>query len=251
MEFDYKNPSHLVALFLLFISFIMFVAVPIITFFGVFGDMESTTTMLQEYPEGFKIIFEMFALLLQLTLVIILFVLVPFVWYKLVNKFSITQMIEAIRLKTKNVDMALVYGILTAAITFGVIIAFGVILSLLGFDLENASNIQDIEQIFSVPATLILITFQPITEEIFYRGFLLEKIEKISSAPVAIIITSILFGLAHLTTGNVYPALLTAVAGGIFAVLVIKTKNLTSAIIAHIIFNVASFTIYTLGQSII
>ena len=91
MEFNYKNPSHLVALFLLFISFIMFVLVPLITFFGVFGDIESTTNMLQEYPEGFKIIFELFALLLQLTLVIILFVLVPFVWYKLVNKFSINQ----------------------------------------------------------------------------------------------------------------------------------------------------------------
>jgi membrane protease YdiL (CAAX protease family) len=251
MEFDYKNPAHLVALFLLFMSFIMFVAVPIITFFGFFGDMESTTAILQGYPEGFKIIFELFALLLQLTLVVILFVLVPFVWYKLVNKYSIKQMVEAIRLKKQNLDMAFVYGIITAAITFGVIIGIGAILSLLGFDLENASNIQDIEQIFSIPATLILITFQPITEEIFYRGFLLEKIEKVSSAPVAVIITSILFGLAHLTTGNIYPALLTAVAGGIFAVLVIKTRNLTSAVIAHIIFNVTSFTIYTLGQSII
>jgi hypothetical protein len=102
-----------------------------------------------------------------------------------------------------------------------------------------------------MPATLILITVQPVTEEIFYRGFLLEKIEKMSSSFAAIGITGILFGLAHLTTGNIYPALLTGIAGVILATLVIKTKNLTAAIIAHILFNVASFAIYTLGQSIV
>lgn len=251
MDFDFKNPTHLIALFLVILSFLMFVAVPIFTYFGMFGDVASTTAQLNEYPESFKLIFEIFALLMQLTLVLILFVIVPFVWYKMVNKFSLSQMIEAIRLKKERIDMAFVYGVLTAAVMLGVIIGIGIILTLLGFDLENAGNIQDIEQLFSIPATLILITVQPVAEELFYRGFLLEKLEKISSAPVAIAGTAILFGLAHLTTGNLYPALLTGIAGAVLAVLVIKTKNLTAAIIAHILFNVASFAMYTLGQSIV
>lgn len=251
MDFDVKNPAHLVALFLVFLSFLMFVALPIFTYFGFFGDVASTTEQLAGYPKEFKLLFEVFALFLQFTLVIFLFVLVPFVWYKLVNKYSHSQIINAIRLKKENLDLAAVYGIITAVIMIVVVIAIGGLLSLLGFDLENASNIQDIEQIFSIPSTLILIIFQPITEEIFYRGFLLEKIEKMSSAPVAIAITSILFGLAHLSTGNIYPALLTGVAGAILAILVIKTKNLTAAIIAHIVFNVVNFSIYTLGQSLV
>ena len=251
MDFDFKNPTHLIALFLLILSFLMFVAVPIFTYFGMFGDVASTTAQLNEYPESFKFVFEIFALLMQLTLVLILFVIVPFVWYKMVNKFSLSQMIEAIRLKKERIDMAFVYGVLTAAVMLGVIIGIGIILTLLGFDLEDAGNIQDIEQLFSIPATLILITVQPVAEELFYRGFLLEKLEKISSAPVAIAGTAILFGLAHLTTGNLYPALLTGIAGAVLAVLVIKTKNLTAAIIAHILFNVASFAMYTLGQSIV
>lgn len=251
MDFNFKNPTHLIALFLVLISLLMFVVVPIFTYFGMFGDITSTTGQLEQFPESFKIIFEIFTLLLQLTLVVILFVLVPFVWYKLVNKYSISQMIEAIRLKKDHLDLSFIYGIITAAIMIGVVMGLGVILSLLGFDLENASNIQDIEQLFSVPSTLILIAFQPIAEEIFYRGFLLEKIQKISSAPVSVAVTAILFGLAHLTTANIYPALLTGVAGVILAVLVIKTKNLTAAIIAHILFNVISFSLYTLGQSFV
>ena len=251
MDFDFKNPTHLIALFLLLLSFLMFVAVPIFTYFGMFGDVASTTAQLNEFPDSFKIVFEIFALLLQLTLVLILFVIVPFVWYKMVNKFSLSQMIAAIRLKKERIDMAFVYGVLTAAVMLGIIIGIGIILTFLGFDLENAGNIQDIEQLFSIPAMLILISIQPVAEELFYRGFLLEKLEKISSAPIAIGVTAVLFGLAHLTTGNLYPALLTGIAGAVLAVLVIKTKNLTAAIIAHVLFNVASFALYMLGQSIV
>ncbi len=251
MDFDFKNPTHLIALFLLLLSFLMFVAVPIFTYFGMFGDVASTTAQLNEFPDSFKIVFEIFALLLQLTLVLILFVIVPFVWYKMVNKFSLSQMIDAIRLKKERIDMAFLYGVLTAAVMLGIIIGIGIILTFLGFDLENAGNIQDIEQLFSIPAMLILISIQPVAEELFYRGFLLEKLEKISSAPIAIGVTAVLFGLAHLTTGNLYPALLTGIAGAVLAVLVIKTKNLTAAIIAHVLFNVASFALYMLGQSIV
>jgi membrane protease YdiL (CAAX protease family) len=251
MDFDLRKPTHIIAVFLLFISFFMFIIVPIASFFGFFGSLETSTSQLEQFPEGFKIIFEIFTLLIQLTLVIFLFVIIPFVWYKLVNNYSFVQMLEAIRLKKERLDMAFVYGIATAAITLGTIMVIGLIFTFLGFDLTDASNIKDIEQIFSTPITLVLITFQPITEEIFYRGFLLEKIEKISSTPVAVTVTSVLFGLAHLSVGNVYPAFLTAIAGVILAVLVIKTQNLTAAIIAHILFNVSSFTLYILGQSLI
>lgn len=251
MDLDLRKPTHLFAVFLLFLSLFMFVLVPIASFFGLFGTIASSTEQLPQIPEGLKIIFEIFTLLIQLTLVIFLFVVVPFAWYKLVNTYSLSEMLEVIRLKKEKLDMAFVYGFVTAAITLGVVMIFGILFTVLGFDLSDASNIKDIEQIFSLPVMLILITFQPITEEIFYRGFLLEKIEKLVSPSAAVLITAVLFGLAHLSMGNVYPAFLTAIAGIILGVLVIKTKNLSAAIIAHILFNVSSFTLYTLGQSII
>ncbi|MDG6218745.1 MAG: CPBP family intramembrane metalloprotease [Candidatus Thermoplasmatota archaeon] len=251
MDLDLRKPTHLFAVFLIFLSLFMFVLVPIASFFGLFGTIDSSPALLTQIPEGLKIIFEILTLLIQLTLVIFLFVIVPFAWYKLVNNYSLSEIFEAIRLKREKLDIAFVYGFVTAAITLGIVMIFGFLVTILGFDLSDASNIKDIEKIFSTPVTLVLITLQPITEEIFYRGFLLEKIEKLSSPTVAVVITAVLFGLAHLSIGNVYPAFLTAVAGIILAILVIKTKNLTAAIIAHILFNVSSFTLYTLGQSLI
>ena len=91
--------------------------------------------------------------------------------------------------------------------------------------------------------------FQPIGEEIFFRGFLLDKINAMAGRETAIVLTSILFGMAHLTYGNIYPAILTGILGLILAYMVLKTKNLVTAIVAHIFFNVASVTLYIIGQS--
>jgi len=84
----------------------------------------------------------------------------------------------------------------------------------------------------------------------FFRGFLLDKINSIVGKEAAIIITALLFGFAHLSFGNVYPAFMTAVIGLLLAFLIFKTKNLYSAIIAHILFNLVSFSFYILNKTI-
>ena len=157
-------------------------------------------------------------------------------------------MLSRIMLRTDKLDMAFLWGLITAIIAFGVIISIGVVLTVLGVDIENASNIKDLEAIFSIPSMLVLITLQPIAEEFFFRGFLLEKISKTSGVIPAIIISSALFGIAHLSYGNIYPAFMTGGIGVILAFLVVRTKNLTTAIIAHILFNLTSFIIYVIGQ---
>ena len=78
----------------------------------------------------------------------------------------------------------------------------------------------------------------------------MEKFNSLVGKEAAIIVTALLFGIAHLSFGNVYPAIMTAVVGLLLAFLVIKTKNLYSAITAHILFNLASFSFYMLGKSI-
>jgi membrane protease YdiL (CAAX protease family) len=120
----------------------------------------------------------------------------------------------------------------------------------MGFNLADYSNIPELESYFSLPAMLILITFQPIGEEIFFRGFLLEKIKSIKGEKTAIIFTAFLFGVAHLSFGNLYPAFMTFIIGFLLAFIVIKTKNLFSAITAHILFNVVSFSFYFIGKFI-
>ena len=65
----------------------------------------------------------------------------------------------------------------------------------------------------------------------------------------AILTTGILFGIAHLSYAKIFPAIMTAILGILFAYIVIKTKNLNTAIIAHILFNLTSVTFYILGQT--
>jgi membrane protease YdiL (CAAX protease family) len=142
------------------------------------------------------------------------------------------------------------WGIITTIFAFIIIIAIGILLTYLGINIEESSNIPELESYFSFPLILVLIIFQPIGEEIFFRGFLFEKINAFIGVKTAIITTSLLFGIAHLTFGNVYPAVITTVIGIVLAILVIKTKNLYSAITTHILFNIVSISFYILNKSI-
>ena len=147
--------------------------------------------------------------------------------------------------------MAIFWGIISMIAMFVIMFVIGILLTFYGFNLEESSNITDLEQIFSLPSIFFIVAFQPIGEEIFFRGFLLDKISSLAGRETAIVVTSLLFGIAHLTYGNIYPAIMTGILGLILAYMVIKTKSLTTAIIAHIFFNIASVTLYIIGQSLL
>ena len=248
MDFNYRKPAHIVALIPVIIAFAIIIVSPIISFFWSAPSVQDL--QIEDYPESFRLIFEIFALILQLVfVVIILFVGVPLLWYLLVNKLNFKEMLDRLKLRKEGIGMAILWGVITALIAFAIIVAIGVILSQLGYDQSDTSNIPELEKIFSVPTLFILITIQPIGEEIFFRGFLLEKINSLAGKEIAILSTAILFGIAHLSYGLVYTAAMTAVIGLIFAYVVIKTKNLYTSIVAHVLMNIGSFTIYLLGES--
>jgi membrane protease YdiL (CAAX protease family) len=96
---------------------------------------------------------------------------------------------------------------------------------------------------------IFVIIFQSIGEEIFFRGFLLEKIESKAGINMAILITAVFFGLAHMSYGKIYPTIMPIIMGIILGVIVSKTKNLTAAIVCHMLFNFISFVMYLFVQS--
>jgi membrane protease YdiL (CAAX protease family) len=116
-------------------------------------------------------------------------------------------------------------------------------------DPSKFSNIPDLQQLFSISSLYLLVTLQPFCEEFFFRGFLFEKITKISGPTVAIISTSILFGISHLSYTYAYAAIIAVILGVLFATVVFKTKNLYSSIFAHTLINVTSLTLYFFGKS--
>lgn len=246
MDFNFKKITHILTLFPILLTFSIFIIMPILSFFGVI--IPTSNYPLENITTAFEIFFEIILLTTQLFLVILLFIVFPLIWYFVINKYDKENILKNLKLTKENIEKGILWGIITVIIAFVIIIIIGGVLQLLGFDLTDTSNIPQLELYFSIPSILILIIIQPIAEEIFFRGFLLDKINKILGKNNAIILTSILFGLAHLSYGNIYPAFLTFIIGLLLAILVIKTNNLYSSIVAHIIFNIASFSIYIIGK---
>lgn len=248
MDFDIKKPSHIFALIMLSVSFLVFIVLPIISYFGMLSSTQ--TNQIIDIPESSRVLFEITLLLFQIIFVIVLFIIVPFLWYFLVNRLTLKEMFSRLKLRLEGIDIAFLWGIVSGIAMLVTVIVIGIILIKLGYGSEELSNIPDIEQYFSLPSMFLLITFQPIAEEIFFRGFLLEKIDSITGKKMAILVTAVLFGLAHMSYGRLYPVVIPMAMGIILGFIVVKTKNLYSAIIAHIIFNFTSFVLYIFGQSL-
>jgi membrane protease YdiL (CAAX protease family) len=250
MDFNYRKPAHIFAASLVTLSILVFVILPIVSFFGVMST-DSATDELSSLSNDYAVFMELFILLLQMVFVIFLFVLVPLIWYKLVNHFSFKEMLSRLRLRIDGIDKAVMWGVFTAVAAFVVMIGMSSIIQLFGVNAEDAGNIKDLELYFSIPSILLLSTFQPIAEEIFFRGFLLEKIGNRFGNNISILVTSVLFGLAHLLNGNVIPAIMTGIIGILLAYIVLKTKNLYAAITAHILFNLTSVILYIIGKAVL
>ncbi|VVB62149.1 CAAX protease self-immunity [uncultured archaeon] len=247
MDFDFKKPTHLFALIVLLGSFLLFIGYPLISLF-------STSQTLEIYNQSMtpfqKLVIEVTLLFFQLFFVFVGLILVPILWYKLVNKISLKEMFTRLNLRREGFQMAILWGFITIIIAFAVTITIGLIyLFLTKTNPNTLSNIPDLQQLFSVPSLYLLVTIQPFCEEFFFRGFLLEKIIKISNPTIAVVLTAILFGISHLTYTYMYTAIIAVALGVLFALIILKTKNLYSTIFAHTIINIASLTLYLFGKS--
>ena len=96
-------------------------------------------------------------------------------------------------------------------------------------------------------ASNLLITC--VAEEAFFRGFLLEKMASAmrgwrGGVIVATLVSSVLFGLAHLGGGSLL-ALLATIAGLHYAVAYLRSKRVEGAILAHFVLNAVHFLGFT------
>lgn len=97
--------------------------------------------------------------------------------------------------------------------------------------------------------------FCPIYEEVIFRGFIFSALLTLYSIPVAIIISSLLFGLWHLKNIFVYSKreltlqilCNTVVLGPLMAIITIHTGTLWIAVIVHYFINL--FAPFALGKA--
>ena len=89
-------------------------------------------------------------------------------------------------------------------------------------------------------------------EEIIFHGFIFTRLEKIFkgkwATPIGFILTTIIFGLYHFQQG-IKGILLTAIAGAVYHVLIIKfNRNLWYGVFVHAFFDFIGLTLIYLGK---
>ncbi|MBN1280060.1 MAG: CPBP family intramembrane metalloprotease [Candidatus Thermoplasmatota archaeon] len=248
MDFRITKPTHVFAFLCVCGSLFLFVLLPILS---VFFPLNITSVYSESMSDAMRLALEVFLVLFQFGFVFIFLILVPILWYVLVNHSSLREVWARLQLRRDNLSTALVWSVIAIVVAFAVSIAIGVLYSyLMNVNAEDLSNIPDLQTMFSTPSLYLIVIIQPFCEEFFFRGFLLDKITTMSTPVIGILLTSILFGISHLTYTYAYTAVIAMFLGLIFAVLVVKTKNLYAAIFAHTVLNVTSLTLYFLGKSL-
>ncbi len=129
------------------------------------------------------------------------------------------------------------YG-LTVAIAVLTAFAYGFILSILKHFNQNAVNA--VLQSFGPDSSLIsgiltMAVCAPLMEEMAFRGVIFSKTKKYSNVWVAVIFSSVLFGLWHRNLGQFFP---TTMLGIVFAWIYQRTGKLRHSIIAHSLSNI-------------
>lgn len=104
------------------------------------------------------------------------------------------------------------------------------------------------ESLFDYPLVvgltgLSVILVAPITEELFFRGFLFRGISNTFGVWPAAIATGFVFSLAHINLGAIIPFTL---IGAIFAISYQRSGSLVTPIATHFAFNLISFSVLVL-----
>jgi membrane protease YdiL (CAAX protease family) len=102
--------------------------------------------------------------------------------------------------------------------------------------------VQDINTAHGAKLAVLAVTallIAPVVEELFFRGLLLRSLQRRMSAPAAVAVSALAFGLAHVVfdfgAGAVLPALVAL--GMLSGVLTVRTGNLSRSILLHMGFN--------------
>ena len=86
-----------------------------------------------------------------------------------------------------------------------------------------------------------LLFAQPVMEEVLCRGIMLNQLKESFPDWAAILMSAVIFGLAHLMVGGVVLAFGAALMGACFGVVFVKTKSLYPAVVAHAFANLPDF----------
>jgi membrane protease YdiL (CAAX protease family) len=132
-------------------------------------------------------------------------------------------------------------------VLIGLAIVYTYFLALSAFGVKPNADIPE-EAFHNVGPLAVLavlsLVFAPIMEEIFFRGFIFGGLRGRWGTLPAALAAGFLFGLAHLgNPGTIYVFVPIGLVGAVFALGYAYSGSLLSAMVAHFLFNLVSFSI--------
>lgn len=119
--------------------------------------------------------------------------------------------------------------------SYGIIFVHNLILMVLGYDTQGDQIIQLIG-LLENPVWFFLVgaVLAPLVEEIFFRGFLFQGIRARYGWVTGMLLSSAIFGLAHLDPASLIP---TFVLGNLLAYLYHRTNSIWPGVLMHVLIN--------------
>jgi membrane protease YdiL (CAAX protease family) len=166
-------------------------------------------------------------IVLQLVLSLILFVVAALSWLWLVDGLDLKGIVDEMRMDLDDFPSGAVYGVLATLAGFVVLAGLSFAMQQLGIEPSNPQA-EAIADALSWETALVVAAMAGLGEEIYFRGFLLDRVGNLAQAS--------LFAIVHATYLTAFQVLLPFALGLAFGWLVRKT-NLWTAIVSHTTFN--------------
>ncbi|VVB66674.1 CAAX protease self-immunity [Candidatus Gugararchaeum adminiculabundum] len=130
----------------------------------------------------------------------------------------------------------IIYGVLLLFCMFILLMIIGALAMKFGF--LDQDKVQ--EKVSALPFYMVVfaIIVAPFTEEVFFRGFLLNR--KFLPPIGLLIFSSVIFGISHLSYGSVYEIAAALTMGFALGIAALYRKSIIPSITAHLIFNLIS-----------
>ncbi len=140
--------------------------------------------------------------------------------------------------------------VVAAAAALVSVIVYSATLIGLGFDAPEQSEVQSFfDSTAALPLTgFALVIMAPLSEEIFFRGFIFPGLIRPLGLAGAMVATGILFGAFHITGSDTVALVLPfSLIGALFCWLYYRTGSLWPSIITHFLFNSVGFVAGAIG----
>jgi len=183
-----------------------------------------------------------FSMIINSLITLFLLISIPLSWLYLIDGKKMEDVLRYLKIRKENLGLAIVYGIIGFSFVIFVLMLFGIYIKTSGEEYDNPL-VKEIARTLSIPSIVFIALAQSSGEEIFFRGFLMEKLSLNGNYHIGIFLSSLLFGLAHLSYNQIYQVILPIAIGVIFGYMVAKSKNLLSSIIPHASYNLISLLI--------